>query len=190
MRHELIGMATEAANVSLGRTMDRRGALRLMLGVGAAAVAGGAGLVFADGAEARSGDGLLRTTTALNLRAKPRLSAKVLVVMPKGAVVTNQYREKNGFIKVSYQGTVGWAHGSCLVPADGGTDPGVVIIGQAVTTTAINFRPGLSPDNSPVKILPKGAIVDVSNGTQSGFRYRRVRPGQTLSPAAAERGPL
>jgi uncharacterized protein YraI len=173
----------------LERTTDRRGALRLLLGAGAMAAAGGASLALGRQAAARSGDGQLRTTTALNLRAKPSLQAKVLLVMPKGAIVTNQYAEKNGFIKVGYQGTIGWAYGTYLEPAGSGDPP---IIGQAITTTAVNFRSGPSTSESVFRVLSKGTTVEISNLVQNGFRYA-IHNGQAgwiydqyLAPAGGE----
>ncbi len=49
------------------------------------------------------------TTAALNLRAEPSTSAKILTVMPSGARVTLLDGYANGFRKVSYHGTTGWA---------------------------------------------------------------------------------
>lgn len=173
----------------LNRTMDRRGAVRLLLGAGALVATGGASLALGRQADARSGDGQLRTTTALNLRAKPSTSASVRLVMPKGAIVTNRYAEKNGFIKVKYQGLIGWAHGAYLEPVDNGDPP---IIGQAITTTAVNFRSGPSTGDSVLRVLPKGTTVEISNLVSNGFRYA-VHNGQAgwiydqyLAPASGE----
>ncbi len=49
------------------------------------------------------------TTSALNLRAEPSTSAKILTVMPSGARVTLLDGYANGFRKVSYHGLIGWA---------------------------------------------------------------------------------
>ena len=49
------------------------------------------------------------TTAALNLRAEPSLSARILRVMPSGARVRLLDGYANGFRKVSYDGTTGWA---------------------------------------------------------------------------------
>ena len=54
------------------------------------------------------------TTAALNLRAEPRLSAKVLTVMPSGARVRLLDGYSNGFRKVSYNGLIGWAYTAYL----------------------------------------------------------------------------
>lgn len=49
------------------------------------------------------------TTAALNLRAAPSLSARVLLVMPEGARVRRLEGGSGRFRKVSYNGTTGWA---------------------------------------------------------------------------------
>lgn len=49
------------------------------------------------------------TTAALNLRAEPSLSARVLLVMPEGATVQAGSRGSGQFRQVTYKGTTGWA---------------------------------------------------------------------------------
>jgi len=49
------------------------------------------------------------TTSALNLRAEPSTSAKILTVMPSGARIKLLDGYSNGFRKVSYNGLIGWA---------------------------------------------------------------------------------
>jgi uncharacterized protein YraI len=63
----------------------------------------------------------LRTTTGLNLRAGSSTSAKVLLAMPSGSIVTvRQSAPVNGFYAVTYGNTNGWAHGNYLVEAGSG----------------------------------------------------------------------
>jgi hypothetical protein len=59
----------------------------------------------------------LETTDALNLRTGASTSFAVIRVLAKGTRVTTVERTtpSNGFYKVSYQGQVGWAHGTYLV---------------------------------------------------------------------------
>jgi uncharacterized protein YraI len=54
------------------------------------------------------------TTANLNLRAEPSTSAKILLVIPSGAKVTPHGLITNGFAKVTYNGTVGWASNAYL----------------------------------------------------------------------------
>ena len=53
--------------------------------------------------------GTLVTTAALNLRAEPSTSARVLLVMPSGATVTPTGNGSGQFAQVVYRGTTGWA---------------------------------------------------------------------------------
>ena len=50
------------------------------------------------------------TTTALNLRAEPITSAKILTIMPAGSRVQLLHTAANGFANVNYNGMQGWAH--------------------------------------------------------------------------------
>ncbi len=54
------------------------------------------------------------TTAALNLRAEPSTSARILTVMPSGARVKLLDGYSNGFRKVSYNGLIGWAYTAYL----------------------------------------------------------------------------
>lgn len=54
------------------------------------------------------------TTAALNLRADASTSAKVLLVMPAGARVQLLDGYANGFRRVAYYGTTGWAYAAYL----------------------------------------------------------------------------
>jgi uncharacterized protein YraI len=54
--------------------------------------------------------GYVVTTTALNLRAEPSTSARVLAVMPKGAKAFRGDEIANGFVGVTYNGMSGWAY--------------------------------------------------------------------------------
>jgi uncharacterized protein YraI len=49
------------------------------------------------------------TTAALNLRAEPSTSAKVILVMPSGAKVVLKSGTANGWRQVMYNGKTGWA---------------------------------------------------------------------------------
>ena len=49
------------------------------------------------------------TTAALNLRAEPSTSAKVLLVMPAGSKVVLKSGTANGWRQVMFNGKTGWA---------------------------------------------------------------------------------
>jgi uncharacterized protein YgiM (DUF1202 family) len=66
-------------------------------------------------ANSQGGSGQTLTTTSnLNLRQQPSTSAKILMVIPKGAQVTASDDSQNGFRWVSYNGTSGWAYEAYL----------------------------------------------------------------------------
>ena len=57
----------------------------------------------------------LRTTAALNLRAKPSTSGKILLVIPKGSIVTVlSATPSSGWYNVRFAGTAGWCYGLYL----------------------------------------------------------------------------
>ncbi len=166
-------------NDNLGSAIDRRRLLKMMAGAGALALVGASvlpGKAGAQDAELTAG-GYYRTTTQLNLRAQPSTSADIYLVMDEGEIVEYLGVTKNGFRKVAYQGTAGWAHRDYLVVSNGGSDDPPVIVGQGVTTTAVNFRAGPSTGHMVFRVLAKGTVVDVSDTERYGFRYA-VHDGQ------------
>jgi uncharacterized protein YraI len=150
-------------------SIDRRQFARLLM-AGTAAVAltrlSHPGEVGAQEVTATSN---YRTTTELRLRTGPGTRRRIILVMPKGATVTNLGAVKNGFARVSYKGTEGWASLDYLIASDGGQDP--VLLGSAVTTTAVNLRSGPSTGNQVLRVLATGASVQTSDTVKNGFRY-------------------
>ncbi|MEA2531227.1 MAG: zinc D-Ala-D-Ala carboxypeptidase [Thermomicrobiales bacterium] len=61
------------------------------------------------------GPAVFTTTSAVNLRAKPSTSAKILLVVKQGETVYDYDLEiANGFRSVDYKGTVGWIYNTYL----------------------------------------------------------------------------
>lgn len=152
--------------------LSRRAVLRQALGLSAAALAisavGPVRRVAAQDVTAQQHTSQPYTvTTNLNLRTGPGTTYGVILVMPKGATVTLNGREQNGFLSVNYKGTIGWAHHDYIVPA--GSDP--VIIGTAATTTALNLRSGPSSSHQVLRVMAKGSAVQISDTVQNGYRY-------------------
>lgn len=156
------------ANGLLTVGMNRRRLIRLMAGAGAAAVLGGVVKTLPASAAAGSGH---KTITSLNLRAKSSTSGKVLLVMPAGAVVQDLGSSKNGFIKVDYQGTAGWAYGDYLAPTNSDLDP--PLTGEAATTRSVNFREGPSTSDGVIQVLKKGTWLETSDAVIDGYRHVR-----------------
>jgi uncharacterized protein YraI len=152
---------------SLDGGMSRRRLLRLMASAGAAAAAGGVLRALPAGA---AGYGL-KALSNLNLRSKPSLSGKVLLVIPKGAVVSDLGTSQNNFVKVKYNGKTGWAHMDFLGPTNA-TKP--VWIGTGKLTSNVNFRKGPSTNDQVIEVLKKGRVIDITDGLWEGFRYVSV----------------
>jgi uncharacterized protein YraI len=76
-----------------------------------------AGWVY-DSYLAEAGDspaaGTAVTTAALNLRAEPSTSARILAVMPENTTVKLTGEGSNGFAKVVYGNLTGWAYTAYL----------------------------------------------------------------------------
>ncbi|MFL5759039.1 MAG: SH3 domain-containing protein [Thermomicrobiales bacterium] len=128
----------------------------------------GSGVLQSQPAFAAAGGGF-RTTTPLNLRAEPSLSAKVLLIMPAQAKVTDGGIAKNGFEKVEYNGTTGWAFGDYLASTNPDAAPSFV--GEAVTTSDVNLRQGPDLTTTVQLVVPEGSAVQTSDTVVDGFRY-------------------
>jgi len=86
-----------------------------------------------DDAEARDAESLvgtvsagsqLRTNAALNLRASPSKTAKILHVIPDGDLVTVvSPTPKNGWYNIKHKGVDGWSHGDYLDKVSGVVGP-------------------------------------------------------------------
>lgn len=158
------GMAVDGA---FGITLSRRRVLRLLGGAGAAAVVAGIAGATPAGATAQR----LVTTAAVNLRAKPVVTARVIRVLGEGTIVTRIGGGSGRYIKVVTSDAVrGYVHLDYLNDADHhAPDPDFVRDMQ--TTTDVNFRSGPSASNFVFRVLAPGTIVTASNQVQSGFRY-------------------
>ncbi len=140
--------------------------MKQMLGGSAALVLASA---VVNGANAMAGPEKLVTSSALNLRSQPSLSSSVLLVIPAGAQVGYQEEEQNGFTKVSYNGSIGWAKSEYLSPAGSGGGGGgwqgnpnnAPYRGQATTSSAVNMRNGGGMNYAVKLVVPAGAVVEV-----------------------------
>jgi SH3-like domain-containing protein len=185
-------MELESIGSGLGKRMTRREAVRLSLGASVAVVAAG---VLAKGVSATSGSAQFRTTTALNLRKKPSTSAQILAVMPANTLVANLGQSSNGFSKVQYNGIVGWAYSSYLTDVGGG-QPEYTWLGDAKTTSAVNFRNEPSTSGGIIYVIAQGKIVTISDWVENGYRFVDAQGSRGwiyddyLAPVDEETGPL
>jgi uncharacterized protein YraI len=152
----------------LGAVMDRRGLLKLVGRAGAAAVAGGVLLASVNRAGAASG--WYRTTSRLNLRSGPGTGYGVRLVLPEGALVSSQGETSGAWLKVAYDGTIGWAHGDYLAESNGGSNDEWPVVGSAVTTSAVNLRSGPSTGHKVLRVLARGTRVEITDNLGNGFR--------------------
>lgn len=152
----------------LGITMSRRRALRLLGAAGAATMVAGVAQVMPAHAAQQ-----LRTLSSLNLRAKPRSDARVLRVMPEGALVDRIPGGSGRYVKVIYDGTRGYAHLDYLDDAnvDQPTDSFPY---QAITTDWVNLRSGPSTGHRVIRVLSVGTEILTSDRLENGFRYINV----------------
>lgn len=139
-------------------------------GLGAAAVTGGLLVTKASAQESTTtAAGYFRTAVDLRLRTGPGTRRRIILVMPRGSTVKDLGVSRNGFRNVSYKGTAGWASMDFLIVSNGGSDP--ILLGEAVTTTTVNFRSGPSTSNQVLRVLSAGTVVTTSDTVQNGFRY-------------------
>ncbi len=127
---------------------------------------GTTGWAFAPYLEAAGGGGTGTATVidgALNLRASASTNAAVLLVMPDGAQVTLLGQTSNGFSKVTYQGTTGWAYSAYLSSGGSSGETAKVIDG------ALNLRASASTGSAVLLVMPNGATVELLGETSNGF---------------------
>jgi uncharacterized protein YgiM (DUF1202 family) len=159
-----------SSSVALVSNTGRREFLKMALGASALALVGTTAVTKIAGAKVLDDSSHYRTTSALNLRQKPSTSAKILTVMPQGALVENLDEVSNGFVKVAYEGTGGWAHSNYLEVSNGGSAPPGEYIGDGITNDSVNFRTGPSTGHSVIQVLKKGTIVAMTDRIEYGFR--------------------
>ncbi len=115
---------------------------------------------------------------SLNLRADASTDSQILDVMPAGATVQLLGEQRNGFVRVTYNGTQGWASGQFLGsggsasdPADSDTDGGATTgaTGAAQSTTDLNLRSGAGTSFAVIAVIPAGGQVQLAGSRQNNF---------------------
>ena len=169
--------ATAANTLHESHIAERSGAIsrRHLISRGGMAGAGLLALALvgkaAIDAEPAGAAGYFSTGAALNLRTGPGTNYGVILVVPKGAVVTDLGTFQNNYRKVTYKGSTGWVIMDYLIVSDGsGNESPDFVSGMRVVSSA-NFRSGPSTSNSVFRVLPAGTVVQASLQTTSGFRY-------------------
>lgn len=120
---------------------------------------------------------VMTTTAALNLRSGPGTTYSVLLVMPNGATVNTTGATQNGFSRLTYNGTTGWASNQYLTGGSSSTTATVI-------DGALNLRSGPGTTYSVVTVMPDGATVTITGSLNNGFYP--VRYGSLTGYAFAE----
>src|SRR6188474_3327833 len=96
------------------RQITRRNVIKKLFSSAAALLI--AGTIVAGGlpTSVDAGNGIFKTTAALNLRSQPNTLSTVILVIPQGEQVTQVGPDLNGFKNVTYAGKTGYAHASFL----------------------------------------------------------------------------
>lgn len=112
----------------------------------------------------------IKTTTAnLNMRTGPGTGYQIIRVIPRGTQVTASGSE-NGWYRVTYQGSTGWASGAYLVSPDTQAPPPAPSASATYikTTANLNMRTGASTGYSIITTIPSGTKLE-SLATSGGW---------------------
>ena len=130
------------------------------------------------------------TLDALNLRSSGSSTSSVLLTIPKGKVVTSNYRVENWY-KLSYGGKTGYVSGSYLkkssstsasLPSQSAVDyTGAQMYVLVPAMTSVTLRSGASSLSSSIGTLPRGTAVTVNNYLHKtrGFVPVRTNDGRS-----------
>lgn len=135
----------------------------------------------AHGSQRVAAAGATVATDRLNLRAGPGTGYRVLTVMSDGEAVDVLDGPSDGWYKVGYGSTTGWAFGDYL--ALGGA-PGGSGGSATVDTDLLNLRSGPGTGNRVITVMSQGETVDILDGPADG--WYQVRYGSTSGWASAD----
>jgi uncharacterized protein YraI len=160
-------------NNQLQGSESRRSIVKKLFGGAAALLV--AGTIVAGGLTTgvSAGTGNYQTTAAVNLRSQPSTSAGIILVIPKGAMVTQAGPDEGSFKKVSYAGKTGWAYSSYLAVDDVGGADMPAYRGIAATTGAANLRSGPGTQFGVLRVIAAHTTVEVYD--EYGNYYWLVR---------------
>lgn len=162
-------------------------------------------------AASASGENLVKTTSALNIRTGPGVGYTRIGTMPSQATAVF-HGQKDGWYQVTYGGKTGYASGKFLsvvksaqAPAETVAQPvetpapvegDMVSTRKYYTTGTLNMRSGPTKSFGIVQVLPKGAELTylgeegwykVSYNGKVGYASNRyVKVVETLVPSAAK----
>lgn len=111
----------------------------------------------------------MAATANLNMRTGPGTGYQIIRVIPKGAQVSTSASE-NGWFKVTYQGSTGWASGAYLVSLQAQVQAPAPSASETYikTTANLNMRTGAGTGYSIVTTIPSGTKLE-SLATSGGW---------------------
>ncbi|WP_078594212.1 peptidoglycan-binding protein [Evansella clarkii] len=104
------------------------------------------------------------TATSLNVRSGPGTSHSTIGSLPNGTQVEILNRESNGWIKISFNNSVGYVSGQFIEE----TSQPTYKTGY-VTATSLNVRSGPGTSYGTIGSLPNGSTVEIRNTEGNGW---------------------
>ena len=115
-------------------------------------------------------------SSALNMRSQPQTASTIVTTMPRGAKVGVIEWRADGWVRVSYEGYLGYASSAYLTPESQTGEPDEVPAGTTATVNtasdALNLRQSPSTASTVLRTIPKGATVEL---LQRGAEWCQVR---------------
>jgi surface antigen/uncharacterized protein YraI len=109
--------------------------------------------------------GPARTTTRINLRKAPRISAQIIMVIPEGAKVRVRGRPSNGYYPIGFAGQRGWGYGEYLEPYT----VEVLPEGPGFTTRRAVVRRSPSHEAEALARVPRHTKIRINGRPRNGF---------------------
>lgn len=128
------------------------------------------------GRQLPKGPATVTATDGLYLRHGPSRTAEPIVVMPYQSRLRVLGAARNGYYRVRYEGTRGFAHGDWLTPVESKARP-------AVAKTDLYLRRGPSTSHGWITVIDEGSRVLVTGPARNGFLP--VKYGKRAGWAAA-----
>ena len=115
-------------------------------------------------------------SSALNMRSQPQTGSSIVTTLPRGARIGVIEWRSDGWARVSYEGSIGYASATYLTPEGQADTPDEVPAGTTATVNtvsdALNLRASPSTTSTVKRTIPKGATVEL---LQQGAEWCQVR---------------
>ena len=115
-------------------------------------------------------------SSALNMRAQPQTASGIVTTLPRGAKVGVIEWRTDGWVRVSYEGYLGYASATYLTPEHQASEPDEAPAGATATVNtasdALNLRQSPSTASTVLRTIPRGATVEL---LKQGAEWCQVR---------------